>query len=482
MTQPFAASTPEGQGVCSSAILNMLNALEGQNLEIHGFILLRHGFKLAEGAWSPFSLDKPHALYSVSKSFTSSAVGLAVAEGLLSISDTVLQHFPEYAPLEPSPHLAAMTVRDLLTMTTGHAEDMTAPLLENKEQPWAKTFLEQPVEYAPGTHFMYNSAATHMLAALLERLSGQSLLEYLRPRLLNPLGITGAIWDTNDEGTALGGWGLNLPLEGLARLGQLYLQEGVWEGGQILSSSWVREATAAQVPNGESESSSDWAQGYGYQFWRCQHGAYRADGSLGQFIVVMPQQGTVLAINSAVNDMQAILNQVWTHLLPALQAAPLEPNPSALEQLRQKCQHLSVPVVQGQMTSPLAARVAGQNYRFEPNEIGLERLHMDTLEGRVKLEFHDSAGAFSLEAGLGTWLEGQTRFGIPKHQNPSRVAVCVAWTSEDQLELHINRLGLVGTQMVHLQFLGDRIRLERTTKNTIFAPTPLFLHGTLEKS
>jgi len=475
----FPDSTPEAQGISSSAVLEMLNALEEQNLEIHGFMLLRHGFKVAEGAWSPFSLERPHALYSVSKSFTSSAVGLAVAEGLLSISDTVLQHFPEHAPLEPSPHLAAMTVRDLLTMTTGHAVDMTTPLWENNEQPWAKTFLEQPVQYAPGTHFVYNSAATHMLAALLERLSGQPLLEYLRPRLLDPMGIVGASWATNDEGTALGGWGLSLPLEGLARLGQLYLQGGVWEGRQILPPGWAEEATRKQVDNWPSFG-SDWEQGYGYQFWRCQHGAYRADGALGQFIIVMPRQGAVLTFNSALYDMQAVLDQVWTHLLPALGDAPLEPNPSALEELRQKCQHLLVPVVQGQITSLLAARVTGQNYRFEPNEVGFESLCLDTLEGRVRLEIRDTAGDFTLEAGLGAWLEGETGFGTPNHQNPSQVAVCAAWTGEDTLELHINHLGRVGTQMLCLQFMDGEMLLERATKNILFAPTPLILHATLE--
>jgi len=205
-----------------------------------------------------------------------------------------------------------MRVRDLLTMTTGHADDVTGELYGRQPQPWVRSFLAQPVPFAPGTHFVYSSAATFMLSALVEQRSDLRLLEYLEARLFAPLGIGGATWECNAAGETVGGWGLSLPVSALARLGQLYLQRGVWEGRQVLPAGWAEQATCAQVSSGDTAApdAGDWAQGYGFQFWRCRHGAYRADGAFGQFALVMPEQGAVLALMSSVEDMQAVLDQV----------------------------------------------------------------------------------------------------------------------------------------------------------------------------
>ncbi|MDQ3396803.1 MAG: beta-lactamase family protein, partial [Deinococcota bacterium] len=298
----LARSSPELQGVSSSAISGFLAAIDREGLEVHSVMLLRHGHVVAEGWWAPYSSARVHLLYSLSKSFTATAIGLAVAEGLLSVDDPVLSFFPDEAPEKASEYLAGMRVRHLLSMATGHLTDTLDRLVEHGGGNWIKGFLALPPERAPGTVFTYNNGATFMLSAILEKLAGTKLLDYLRPRLLEPLGVTEAYWHENPQGITLGFTGLHLTTEAVARFGQLYLQRGRWQGRHLVPEWWVAEATTLQVPTAPppEDNVTDWAQGYGYQFWRCQHGAYRGDGAFGQFCVVMPEQDAVLVITAAV--------------------------------------------------------------------------------------------------------------------------------------------------------------------------------------
>ncbi len=508
MTSSLPNSGPEAQGLPARAVQNFVEAAESAGLELHSFVLLRRGHLIAQGAWAPFSLEQPHALFSVSKSFVSTAVGLAVGEGLLSIDDPVLSFFPEFRPEVVSAHLAAMRVRDLLTMTTGHArglaESLTGVLQEGQPQPWAQTFLTQSVDFQPGTHFVYNSGGTYMLAAIVERLSGQPLLGYLRPRLFAPLGIGEATWEPNAEGVAVGGWGLSLRVEDMACLGELYRQQGVWKDRQalgeevrpwrlkdqsILSEDWVEQATSAQVGNqvqGDGGGPHDWNQGYGFQFWRCQHGAYRADGALGQFIVVMPGQEAVLAINSAVDNMQSVLDLVWTHLLPAFEPGPLTPEPGALERLQHKCASLELPPVAGLLDSPFAVRLGGRSYTFEPNVLGLTELRLGSLSGQAELTLSTAEGSFPIMAGMGTWAVNHTRFDHVSTLDPSkdrRVAACAAWTAPDALEVHLNYLNTAATHVLKLRFEqgGEKLELESSSQTTFRVLEPLSLRGTLAR-
>jgi len=330
-------STPEAQGVSSASVRAFVEAADQQVNTMHSFMLVRHGHVVAEGWWKPEAPEKLHVMHSLSKSFTSTAVGLAVAEGKLSIDDPVLKFFPEDAPAEPSAKLTAMRVRDLLTMSTGH--EVEAKFTTNA--PWVQTFLAHPVPHKPGAHFLYNTPGSHMLAAIVGKVTGQTVLDYLKPRLFEPLGIENPEWGTSPQGNTLGGWGLKIRTEDIAKFGQLYLQKGKWNGKQLLPASWVEQATSKQVSNG-SDPAKDWDQGYGFQFWRCRHGAYRGDGKDGQFCIVLPEQDAVIAITANTRDMQAQLNVVWDKLLPALHAKRLPANKQEQTKLQQTLANLAV--------------------------------------------------------------------------------------------------------------------------------------------
>ena len=406
-------STPEEQGISSAAISEFIEAADKTIFNLHSFMLLRHGNVLAEGWWYPWRAETPHMLYSLSKSFTSTAVGLAIAEGRLSVDDTVLSFFPDDAPKRVSENLAAMKVHHLLSMSTGHDLDTTERVFKQRNP--FKAFLGLPVEHAPGTHFVYNTAASFMLAGIVQRLTGQTLIEYLTPRLFNPLGIEGATWESHPNGTNFGGWGLNIKTEDIARFGQLYLQKGVWKGRRILPEAWVDAATRKQVSN-ENEPNIDWAQGYGYQFWRCRHNIYRGDGAFGQFCIVMPDQDAVLAITAGVDDMQAVLNLVWEKLLPAMGNEKLSSNETASKNLAHTLKRLAINPPQGATTSPRVEHFSGRTYTFETNFETLKSLRFDFGEETCTITYQLLGGGLrrgkhSLTCGYGTWREGITVLG-----------------------------------------------------------------------
>ncbi|PAW87544.1 MAG: 6-aminohexanoate hydrolase [Pedosphaera sp. Tous-C6FEB] len=333
-------STPEAQGVSSAAVRAFIEAADKEINTLHSFMLVRHGRVVAEAWWRPESADKPHILWSLSKSFNATAVGLAVAEGKLSLEDPVLKFFPAEAPAMPSDHLRAMRVRDLLTMSGGHD---TEPKFSIESGPSVKEFLAHPVTHPPGTWFRYNTPGSHMLSAIVTKATGQTVLDYLKPRLFDPLGIERPQWGTTAEGYTLGGYGLHVRTEDIAKFGLLYLQKGKWNGKQLLPEKWVEAATAKQVENDKAPSgrNPDWRQGYGFQFWRCQHNAYRGDGRDGQICLVLPEQDAVIAITAQTGQMQLELDLIWSKLLPAFRDGPLPANEVELKKLRDAAANLT---------------------------------------------------------------------------------------------------------------------------------------------
>ncbi len=405
---PLPRSAPEAQGIASQAIGAFVSAADRDVEHLHSLMLVRHGHVLAEGWWAPYRADSPHMLFSLSKSFTSTAVGMAVDEGRLSIDDPVLSFFPDDAPAEVSDNLAAMRVRHLLAMCTGHDVDTMQPITSRPDGNWVRGFLACPVQHAPGTHFLYNTGATYMLSAIVQKLTGETLLAYLGPRLFEPLGIAGASWESCPRGINTGGFGLRATTEAIAKFGQLYLQHGVWNGRQLVPAAWVAEATAKQIDNAPNEN-PDWAQGYGYQFWRCQGSAYRGDGAFGQFCIVLPEHDAVLAITAGVANMQAVLNLVWQHILPALGPAPLPADPAGEAALRRQLAGLALPLPQGPLASPLAEELAG-TYTLEPNPLEIESIGLEFGPGHATIKLRDQRGEHPIRCGAGAWVAGITTF------------------------------------------------------------------------
>ena len=468
-SQPLPRSTPAEQGVSPAALLEFVNALDERIDGMHSVMVLHHGKVIAEGWWTPYDAEHKHILYSLSKSFTSSAVGMAVAEGKLSIDDEVLKFFPEDAPTNVTSNLKAMRVRDLLMMSTGHQDE--PPTGPDVMSP--KSFLAQPVPHLPGTHFKYNTAATFMQSAIVQKVSGQPVLEFLRPRLFEPLGIDSPVWDTNFQGISLGGYGLRVRTEDIAKFGQLYLQKGNWKGKQLLPASWVAMATAKQTSNG-SNPKSDWNQGYGFQFWRCQNNAYRGDGAFGQYCVVMPEQDAVVAITSGIKDMQAVLTLLWDKLLPALGPGGWQNNPAASRQLKDKLAHLQVKPAQGESSSPMMAKVLNRKFVFPANEQKFESLLLSSSDKGKSLALVASVDGkeMKIPCGYREWKRGRAPLlgGKLAQFTDEPVAGTFAWSGEDTCTIKTCAYETPFHNTFILKFNVNELTLD-SEANVAFGPT-----------
>lgn len=330
LTKALPRSEPENEKVNTQAISKYLKAVKSSEQDLHSLMILRNGKVVYEQWFGENTANKTHVMYSVSKTFTSTAIGFALEEDLLDLSDKVVSFFPDKLPKEISPNLQELEIRHLLTMTVGHDVDPTGVLREKRDDlDWVEAFLEFPIVHKPGNQFVYNSLATYMLSAIITKVTGQRILDYLQPRLFRPLGIVGATWDESPQGIQIGGWGLKVKTEDMAKLGLFYLQKGNWNGKQLLQESWFDAATISQVqslPAGVkkenlkvSAKDSDWMQGYGYQLWRSRHNSYRADGLNGQFILILPEKNAVIVTTANIPNMQEELNLIWKHLLPAFE-------------------------------------------------------------------------------------------------------------------------------------------------------------------
>ncbi len=448
----LARANPIALGIDPDAIIAFIEAVNKQVGGVHSMMLLRHGKVAAEAWWKPYEAFRPHILFSLSKSFASTGVGFAVTEKLLTVEDKVISFFPDKLPTHVSENLAAMRVKDLLTMSTGHEKEPTRDTPD-----WVKEFLASPVPRKPGTHFLYNTPATHILAAIVEKVTRTRLLNYLKPRLLDPLAIEGATWDQSPAGIDIGGYGLSVRTEDIAKFGQLYLQLGKWNGKQIIPESWIREATSKQVSNGDPSQPNDWSQGYGYQFWRCRHGFYRGDGAFGQYCIVMEEHDAVLAITSGVGDMGAIMNAAWTHLLPGFKDAALGSTIALNRTLRSQ----QVPPPSGKPESPIATQVNGKRFKMESNAEGIESLRLTYSEDKCEIETERSSGVEKVAFGLHDWIAGDMTTVHGKQPVSSRGA----WISNDKFIIKSCLLGGPFEWSETYDFSGDQLKVTSRAMN-----------------
>ncbi|MDM7890250.1 serine hydrolase domain-containing protein [Curtobacterium caseinilyticum] len=397
MTTTFPRSTPSALGIDARGIAAFLDALETTpDVEPHSVMLLRHGQLAASGWWSPYAPDRVHLLYSLSKSFTAAGVGIAVREGLVDLDATVLSYFPELDDDVTDERSRRMRVRHVLAMASGHREETLERARAADPDDLVRGFLLTPPDEEPGTVFAYNQPCTYTLAAIVRRVTGGSLVDWLRPRLLDPLGIDDLAWKRDETGAELGFSGCHAPTSAVAALGQLYLQGGVWDGQRILDEDWVALATSRQVENPDEEN-PDWSQGYGFQFWMARHG-FRGDGAYGQFCVVLPEQDVVLALTGQTVDMQAVLDAAWQHLLPAIDAA--DTASAADTALEARLASLGLPPVAG------AVPTEGAAGSYETTGV-FDAVRLDHGDGGWRATLEVDGGLLAVPVGTGEWaVEG----------------------------------------------------------------------------
>lgn len=471
VTTSLPRSVPEAQGVSSQGIIDFLDAAAKSRHEFHSIMILRHGKVIAEGWWNPYKPEIRHTLYSLSKSFTASAVGFAVSEKRLSVNDKVISFFPDALPDTVSPLLSQMKVKDLLSMSAGQEPDPTFKIVTNDSN-WVKSFLAVPIVHEPGTKFLYNTLATYMLSAIVQKVTGEKVIDFLKPRLFQPLAIDGIDWEVDPNGINTGGWGLRLKTEDMAKFGQLFLQKGKWNGKQVLPASWIEEASTLkiyQAPDARQsqKDSSDWMQGYCYQMWRCRHNCFRGDGAYGQYIIVMPDQDAVIAITAETPDMQDEINLVWEYLLPAIKSDKLAENTALSQTLKQKLSSLALPLPATGNSSAFGSQISGKTIVLEPNDKHLETIKLKFIDKMCQVTMKIDTTHYIFSLGAGQWLTGETTLhgsnllmlakahfvGLP----PAKVAGSFGWKDENTLELVLRYIESPHTETITCRFDKNKV-------------------------
>ena len=373
----FIAASPESEGVRSSAISEMLSVIRREKRDIHSVLLWRRGKLIFEHYFAPYAESIPHSMFSCSKTFTSMLIGIAQGKVLLSIHDKVLSYFEDIKIEKINDNLRAMTLEHLLMMGSGHARDTFGPMLAAGDGDWARVFLNLPVDYTPGTHFVYNTGATYMLSAILTRVTGKTALELANEWIFREIGITGASWDTCPKGIPIGGSGLHITPRDMLRMGILILSGGRWNDREIIPADYVAAAQTKKIDNrnlDDPNQNPNWAAGYCYQMWRCAFPAFRADGMGGQYIVMLPQYDMVAVFTSALGaDIGNPLDLIEKYLLPGVHSCALPDLPSEQQTLSALAHSLSQPEA---LPQPAEAAVFpfGKKYILPENSTGLAAL------------------------------------------------------------------------------------------------------------
>lgn len=294
--QAFARATPESQGISSDLFAALLRELDAsKDTEMHHFMALRHGKVICECNFAPYPKGMWHITHSMCKSITGMAIGMLIEEEKLKLDENIYDIFPDHINAFSKIFRPAITVENLLTMTSGVTFNESGIVSGND---WLGSFLNASVNGKPGTEFQYNSLNTYVLSAIVTKRTGETLTEYLTPRLFGPLGITKYYWETCPKGITKGGWGLFLCAEDMAKLGQLYLQRGKWNGQQLVSEYWIEISTARHL-----KTQND-TYGYGYQLWMEQRpGSFEYNGMLGQNVIIYPDMDMVLVTNAGNKEM-----------------------------------------------------------------------------------------------------------------------------------------------------------------------------------
>jgi hypothetical protein len=306
-----------------------------------------------------------------------------------------------------------------------------------------------------------------MLSAIVQKVTGQRILDYLKTRLFDPLSITGMDWEVDPGGINTGGWGLRLKTEDMAKFGQLFLQKGKWNGEQLLPASWIEEASTKKIEQAPDapqakRDSSDWMQGYCYQMWRCRNYCFRGDGAFGQYIIMMPEKDAVIAITCETADMQAELNLVWDYLLPAIKDEKLAENSDLSGALKQRLAALALPKPASANGLSVVAQISGKTFTLEPNDRHLESVNFNFTDSLCNVTMLVNSAPFTFSFAHDTWAVGETAMFGPNLLvrakahfvgiGPSKVAGSFAWKDENTLELVLRYIESPHSETVTCRF------------------------------
>ena len=299
--------------------------------ELHSLMVLQDGKVIYEQYGTGHGPDELHVMWSASKTFTAAAVGLAVHDGLMSVDDKVVDFFDaSELPQRPGRWLRELTVKDLLIMSSGLTTSLNDPLHAGRLDEPIKSILTSPLSFRPGEKWEYNSTDSYILSAIVTRVTGQKVVDLVAERLFKPMGIRRYEWSESTEGYCFGGWGLYLTTESLAKMAQLLLDGGLWNGKRLLDAAWVEEMMSPQIMQyaGRLEldpeslraitSEDDWNLGYGYQMWCGRNGSARLDGAWGQYAVIVPSRRAVMVATAAASNNKTVLNALWQYIYPSL--------------------------------------------------------------------------------------------------------------------------------------------------------------------
>lgn len=464
--------SPKNLGLSPDALSNYLDRLGSSGC--HSVMVLRNGKVALEGWWAPYKENYNHIAYSLSKSFVSAAVGFAVQEKLLKLDDPVADYFPERFTCRPCENMLKLKIRHLLTMSMGHRGVTDHDFYGSAD--WLDEMLHLYLENEPGTDFFYDNRCTFICSVILQRQTGMTVYEYLRPRLFEPLGISGIWWETCG-GYNPGGWGLNLKTEDIAKFGQFCLNKGSWNGTQLLGPEFLAEAGSCinKTAGVSVYDWADWQQGYGYFFWQCTpSGVYRGDGAFGQFAIVAPEQDMVIAITAGTDRACELLSATWE----MLRGAPCNTAGDENE-LKAKAASLCIPACESGKLPAEMAGYSGVTFDFPRNEAGFESLSVE-FGLTDKLRIVIGGEAFEAFSGHGSWVETATGFQAERFNAMtsffySDAACCSGWDANGE---YIVRLAFTRTPYVdtmRIRFVGNAVHVRYEC-----SPTLPLRHGVIE--
>ncbi len=456
-------TTPESMGIPSDCIIQYFDSLmRFPNTEIHSVVIMRHGRVVAELHPKPFLPQYGHTLFSCSKTFTAVAIGLAIQDRILKLEDRVVSFFPEYLPFPLSAQLQRITIEDLLTMRSGFVVDTKMRTISKQ---WIKDYLAHPMNAEPGTRFAYDSIDTYLLSAILQRVTGKTLLQYLKDRIFRPLHINEVKWEYSPEGITTGGWGLYLQPESMAKFGQLLLQKGKWKGRQLIPANWVEQMMEKHVSNKQGDD-------YCYQMWRCgNHDAARADGAYGQYIYVMPANDMVIVVTQCMISGNAKQHDmIWSMIIPNIKNQMLEENHDVkkLRKFESSCTH---PIPEGrknhhQLDSIMERTISLSNNPLEWNSIKFykdeqDRLHLVITDskrrnGDVVLGFKE--WATSPIGFYPPYVRTATQNRFSSFYPPFLVGAAYAWDNET-LKVKIHFVDWLSSVELNFRFVENTVLL-----------------------